>query len=207
MKSISVQLGIAALALGLPFAAHADTDKIVSGTQTLTFTPAILQQITSRGGTITDFNGTPLTATNGVVLNVVGGVVDLQSGLAEAITSGGIKVNVVGLTISFQDLTFDATGPNTSTVSGIFSVDGHVIGREAVFVYDSFPSFGALPLQSTDGQISYSGAGFKLSPAFVTLLNTIYQQPILSASVEAGTNASTDAVTLQDPSIGLPGYP
>jgi len=196
MKLRIAKFAIAALATLAPAALYAQADSIVFGQARVTFTPALMQVFAGVGGTVTDLSLRPLQdGTN--LLPITQGVLDGRTSQGEVVFSGGYQITGSGATIRLQDLALDITGPTGGTVSGVFVVNGTILGRQPVFaVIGSFAQ-----TTTAQGQTALvNGLSVGLTPYFVDAINGAVGRPVFTAGTAVGTvNAYAVVVPITTP--------
>ena len=189
---------VAGLAVALAgLAAHrasAQTDQIVGGITTVTFTSAFIDYTAESGIVLTDLGGNALE--NGAEpLPATQGAVDLQTGVTDVVFKGGFQFNYIGrTTLRVENLILQASRTG-SDITGDVIVNGQLLGRQEVFIVNKNPNL-SLPLPVVGGILTLPTLSLGLAPAFVTQLDAIIGPLVNAGTVVA--QAAPVAVVVPD---------
>lgn len=148
------------------------TNTINSGSTNITLASDLIPALTSAGITLGTESGTSLH--NGVIdLNVIGGAVDLDTGDAQAIHSGGLNLTAGSNKVILQSLIIDTTN-GAVVISGLVSVNGMMLGRMPIFDL-SVSTVLTYPFSvSHQGNLTISGIDVTLDSTIAGLLNSTF---------------------------------
>ena len=194
MKSLSAFSLALALAGLAGHGASAQTDRIVGGITSVTFSSSFLAYTRESGIFLTDLGGNALQ--NGVEpLPAVQGAIDLQTGITDVIFKEGFQFSYLGrTTLRIENLILHATR-TSSDITGDVIVNGHLLGRQEVFTVNKNPDL-SLPLPVENGILTLPTLSLGLSPEFVTQLDAIIG-PLVNAGSEVA-QATPVAVVVPD---------
>lgn len=174
--------------------AFAQTDQIVGGITTVTFSPSFIAYTRGSGIFLTDLEGNTLQ-NNVEPLPATQGAVDLQTGITDVIFKQGLQFTYTGKTVlRIENLILHAT-QTSSDVTGDVIVNGHLLGRQEVFIVNRNPDL-PLPLPVDNGILTLPTLSLGLSPQFVTQLGAIIG-PVVNAGTEVA-QAAPIAVVVPD---------
>ena len=147
MKSLCA----ASLALALTGLASqraiAQTDQIVGGITTVTFSSSFIDFTREDGIFLTDLAGNTLQG-GAEPLPAVEGAIDLQTGVTDVIFKQGFQFDYIGRTIlRVENLILNASQTG-SDITGDVIVNGQLLGRQEVFLVNKNPNL-SLPLLDT----------------------------------------------------------
>lgn len=194
-------LGLALALTGLAsHGASAQTEQIVGGITTVTFSSSFVAYTRESGFVLTDLSGNALQ--NGAEsLPATQGTIDVQTGITDVIFKEGFQLTYNGKTIlRFENLIINASRTN-SNITGDVIVNGHLLGRQEVFIVNKNPNL-SFPLQVEGGVLTFPTLSLGLSPAFVTQLDAIIG-PLVNAGTEVAQAVPIavvvpDAITSQN---------
>lgn len=187
--------GVALALAGLvSHGARAQSDQIIGGITTVTFTSSFLDLTRESGISLTDLGGNTLQ--NGVEpLPASQGAIDTQTGVTDVIFKAGFQISYLGkTTIRIESLNLHASQTG-SDVTGDVIVNGHLLGREEVFIVNKNPNI-SLPIPVVDGILTLPALSLGLAPAFVTQLDAIIG-PLVNPGTEIAS-AAPIAVVVPD---------
>ncbi len=188
-------IGLALTLTGLAsHGAFAQTDRIVGGITTVTFSSSFVDYTRESGIFITDLDGNALQ--NGTEpLPASEGAIDLQTGVTDVIFKEGFQFAYLGkTTVRLENLVLNA-GQTASDITGDVVVNGHLLGRQEIFIVNKNPNL-SLPLRATNGVLALPTLSLGLSPEFLTQLDAIIG-PLVNAGTEVA-QASALAVVVPD---------
>ena len=188
-------IGLALALTGLAsHGASAQTDQIVGGITTVTFSSSFIDYTRESGIVLTDLGGNTLQ--NGTEpLPATQGAVDLQTGVTDVIFRQGFQFAYIGrTTLRVENLNLHASQTG-SDITGDVIVNGHLLGRQEVFIVNKNPNL-SLPLPVVDGVLTLPTLSLGLAPAFVTQLDAIIG-PLVNAGTEVA-EAAPLAVVVPD---------
>ncbi len=194
MKSLcAAGLGIA-LTVSASHRAFAQTDRIVGGYTTVTFSSSFLDYTQESGIAVTDLQGDALQS--GIeVLPADRGAIDLQTGVTDVVFKGGFQVAYIGrTTVRVENLILHAS-QTASAITGDVIENGNLLGRQEVFVVNQNPNL-SLPLQPVNGVLTLPTLSLGLSPKFTTQLSRVIG-PLVNAGTEIAS-AAPIAVVVPD---------
>ena len=194
MKSLCT-FGLALALTGLAsHGASAQTDQIVGGITTLTFSSSFIDYTRESGIFLTDLSGNTLQ--NGAEpLPATQGAIDIQTGITDVIFKEGFQFAYIGrTTLRVENLILHASQTG-SDITGDVIVNGHLLGRQEVFIVNKNPNL-SLPLPVEDGVLTLPTLSLGLSPEFVTQLDAIIG-PLVNAGTEVA-QAAPIAVVVPD---------
>ena len=185
----------AGLALALTFPAlpyaSAQTDQVVGGYTTVTFSSSLIAFTRESGIFITDLAGNTLV-NSAEVLPATQGAVDLQTGETNVIFKGGFQAVYIGkTTVRVENLILHAS-QTSSAITGDVIENGKLLGRQEIFVVNKNPGL-TLPLQVVNGILTLPTLSLGLSPKFVTQLTSVIG-PLVNAGTEVATAAPVAVV-------------
>ena len=194
MKSLCAAGLALALAGVASHRAIAQTDQIVGGITTVTFSSSFVAYTREDGIFLTDLSGNTLQG-GAEPLPAIGGAIDLQTGITDVIFKQGFQFNYIGrTTLRVENLILSATQTGSNITADVI-VNGHLLGRQEVFIVNQNPNL-SLPLPVVDGILTLPTLSLGLAPAFVTQLDAIIG-PLVNAGTEVAT-ASPIAVVVPD---------
>ena len=194
MKSLCTFGLVLALTSLASHGASAQTDQIVGGITTVTFSSSFIDYTRESGIFLTDLNGNTLQ--NGAeALPATQGAIDVQTGITDVIFKEGFQFAYIGrTTLRIENLILHASQTG-SDITGDVIVNGHLLGRQEVFIVNKNPNL-SLPLPVEEGVLTLPTLSLGLSPQFVTQLDAI-----IGPLVNAGTivaQATPIAVVVPD---------
>ena len=197
-------LTAASLAIALTGAAShraaAQTDQIVGGITTVTFSSSFVAFTREDGIFLTDLAGNTLEG-GAEPLPATAGAIDLQTGVTDVIFKQGFQFNYIGRTVlRLENLILSATATGSNITADVI-VNGQLLGREEVFIVNKNPNL-TLPLPVVDGILTLPTLSLGLAPAFVTQLDNIIG-PLVNAGTEVATAAPV-AVVVPDAPAAAP---
>ena len=162
-----------------------NTETVELGRTTVTFASDILPALGGLGinlGTVG-----PSRLVNGVVtFPVTGGAIDLDTGVAQVIHSGGLTLTSGQSQVTLQSFIVD-TSAAIPVITGLVSVNGTLLGRLPIFDL-SLTGGLTLPLTpQTNGQLTIAGVDLTLDSAAAATLNSAFSTSALTGGSEIGT--------------------
>jgi hypothetical protein len=161
------------------------TETIEGGRTTITFASEIIPALGSLGITLGTVN--PSELDNGVAtFPVVGGAIDLDTGVGQVFNSGGLTLTSGNTQIVLQSFMLD-TASGLPVITGLVSVNGSVVGRVPIFDLQMDDGL-ALPLTPQKiGQLSLDGVNLSLDSAAANAINNALNGSAVSGGIEIGS--------------------
>ena len=175
-----------AIAITVAFASatlHAQTPSVVYGRTTIQ-----LNADTFLGASVTYLGGNPFQ-NNAITFEATGGAFALATGAGEVEHKGGILVNASGTILRIQDFTLDTTNPAASVMTALFILNGHVLGRAAMFNVQGAPGT-TVPFTLTSGTLQLNDLSLTLAPGGVAFLNQAFGAGSIKPGISVGTASS-----------------
>jgi hypothetical protein len=176
-----------AMLVSTAIASAQNTQTVSNGTTTLTFATGLVSAINGAGISLGTVSPSQFHSNNSyVTFPEIGGAIDLDTGGAQIIHSGGLTVTAGATKVVLQSFIIDTT-TGTPVVTGLVSVNGTLLGRLPIFDL-SLSSAITLPLTTNRfGQFTISGVSVTLDSAIAGLLNSTLGNPGLTGGLPIGT--------------------
>ena len=116
---------------------------------------------------------------------VTGGEVDLTTGKAQLLHSGGMTFKAAGTEVDLSSFIVDTTG-SVPVISGLITVNHQLMGRATLFDL-ALPAGATLPLTATNGRLAYSGLTVTLDATAAAALNQAWRVSVFKAGFNIGT--------------------
>ena len=185
LSKLSVATPLLAAALLMPSMSYAQNSKIVeSGSTVVTLSHDFAMALDDLGVSQGSIRPTEHESYN-VNFPVIGGAVDLTTGNAEILHSGGMTFKGGGTEVDLSSFIID-TANQMPVISGLITVNHQLMGRVKLFDV-TLPAGATLPLKATNGRIAYSGLVVTLDPAAAAALNQAWRVSVFKAGFDIGT--------------------
>jgi len=168
------------------------TNTVQYGTTTVTFASTLIPTMNSLGLTLGPVS--PSNIRNGVVsFSANSGAIDLVSGAAQVLHSGGLTVTAGQTVITLQGFIVDTTA-GTPVITGLVSLNGTLIGRLPIFDL-VIPGGLIVPLTPTrNGQLNIASINVTLDSTMAGILNTTFSS--LNSPFSGGDPIGTATVSV-----------
>lgn len=184
-----------AMMLAIPAAQAQKTEPIEGGRTAVTLASGFATTLSGLGVKL-NTSGACEHRHGSINFPVIGGAIDLDTGIAEVLHGGGLNLTVTtssGTTeVQLLDFIVDTTG-SSPVITGLVSVNGTLSSRAVIFDL-TLPAI-TLPLTPEHSTIQFESVGVALDAAAATALNTAFGLTGSNA-LTAGTAVGTANVTL-----------
>jgi hypothetical protein len=150
----------------------------VSALKTLDVTPGVVAPTTIAGAVAT--------------FPVIGGALDLDSGLGNILHNGGLTLTAGRTVVVLQSFIIDTTGASP-VLTGLVSANGKLVGRLPLFNVIA-PAGASAPVMAKNGKLSLSGATLTLTAGAASTLNSVFSVSAFVPNFPIGTATVTVAV-------------